>query len=704
MIASVAELLAARRVAVIGASDDPEKIAGKPFAFLRRDRFDGQVWAVNPTRDTVQGVRAYPSVADIGEPVDLAIITVPARHVLGAVRDCVAAKVRGAVVFAGGMAETGDEGRRLETEVAAVAREGGLRLIGPNCIGLMNMQTGLMATFSNTVEDLAPAAVREGIAVVSQSGALGNYILTRALDSGIPVAQWVATGNEADVEFSEALEAMLEAPGVRGVLGYLEGARNGPRLRSVLEKARVKGMPIALIKVGRTEVGATAIRSHTDALAGDDTLYDAMLKDAGVARVDTVDELVELGRALGSGTRVTGSDVLFSSVSGGVGVIMAEAATDLGLTLPPLSAAAGAALKAKLPFMSPANPLDVTGQVVQDFDLLKAALEIGIEDTGAGCVISFIGRIARRPKVLAQYMDALDALDVQFPKSRVLTVGMLDADSAALFAQRGRLAFADPSRAVWAASVLARQSAAFARAAAPAMDVRAMQVAAPDRAPTEKDGYDLLARIGIDAPRNMQVHSAEEAARAATALSAPLAMKVLSPDIAHKSEMGGVRLGLATPDAAAAYNDILQSVGRAAPQAQIDGALLVEMASDFEELVIGARIDDQLGPSIMVGLGGIFVEVLGDVAVRLAPVTPKTALQMLAELKGAAILTGARGRPPRDLDAAAAAISRLSCFAAANADWLSSIEINPLAVKAKGGGVRALDCAIAVKPAKEETP
>lgn len=688
-------LFEARTVAVIGASDNAEKIAGRAYHYLAHGDFEGEIYPVNATRKTVQGDRGYASLAEIGAPVDLAIIAVPSRAVRAAVLDCVAHNVRAAVLFAGGFGETGEAGRQAEAEIAEIAAQGGLRLLGPNCMGVMDFRRSLYASFSNTIQEITGPTTAGGIAVVSQSGALGNFMLTQAMDYGVPITKWIATGNESDIEFAEALDYMAQDPDVCGIVCYLEGARNGKRLKSALARAQANDVPVAILKVGATEKGAEAVRSHTDAVVGDDKLYDALFRKYGVHRVHSVADLLDLATIFASRARVEGGRLLLTSISGGVGVIMAEAAINAGLDLPGLSDAAAAELKARLPFLSASNPLDVTGQVVQDFSLLANAIEVAARSMAPDVVINFVGRIARMPAMLAQYEAALDRLEEEFPKTVFITAGMFDGETQERFRKVGRLIVSDPTRAVWSAEVLVAQHRRRHAAMAFEGDTARFARAAPESTPDEREGYDLLAGIGVPVPDCRVATSAKDAGTHLHSSGVPLVMKVLSADIAHKSDYGGVKLNIASADlAASAFDEIMANVSAKAPGAALRGVLTMPMEHDFTEIVIGAKIDPQLGASIMVGLGGIFVEVLKDVAIRPAPVSPKEAEEMLAELKAYPLLTGARGTRPRDLEAVAQAVSDLSQFAAANADWLDSIEINPFAASSDPGHSMALDCAV----------
>ncbi|MGC1439673.1 MAG: acetate--CoA ligase family protein [Burkholderiaceae bacterium] len=687
-------LFSPRSVAIIGASDDPDKIAGRPLAAMLHYGFAGAIYAVNSRRDTVQGIKAYSSVSELPEVPDLAVLAVPSTAVIDAIRDCANLGVKFVVVFAGGFAETGESGRERQAQMTAIARQAGMRILGPNCLGAMDFNSSVYATFSKTTEDRYTPG-KKGLAVVSQSGALGNYMLTQAMDLGLPIVKWITTGNESDLEFAEVLQYMAFEPNVTGILAYQEGARDGPRLAQALRDARDQKKPVALIKVGSTDIGAKAVVSHTDALAGDDAVYDALFRECGVYRVHGIEQLLDAGTAMAQSEAATGNKLLLATISGGVGVIMAEAAERFGLSLPDLSDDSKRQLREAVPFMSPNNPLDVTGQVVQDFSLLQRALELGLQDTKANIAVTFIGRLARVPAALRQYVDTMKALRVEYPQTRFISVGMFDTDTLRSLQDDGLLVYADPTRAISAASALATFGNAFRTPPVAQPDISRFRLERPDGLLNEADCYALLQTIGIQSPPYRIASDRSSAERAFDDLGSRVVMKILSADIAHKSDIGGVKLGIESKAAAAsAFDQIHASVRAALPSARVEGVLLVDMTPVDLELVIGARVDPQLGPVVLVGAGGILVEILNDVVVHTAPVTIGQAEAMVASLKSASLLKQWRGRPPRDVAAVAQALSRLSCFIAANVDWVESIEINPYVPGMVGEGGLALDCAV----------
>ncbi len=383
----------AKSIAIVGASNDGTKISGQPFRYLKTMGYAGWVYAVNPTRAEVQGEKSYPSLADIPEPIELALIATPAPRVEAAVREAADQGVQAAVVFASGFAETGDAGRQTEARIREIARNAGMRLLGPNCLGVMNFPTRQFLTFSQVPDESPPDGGR--IAVISQSGAVGNYLLTKAMDAGLPIARWIATGNECEVSFADVLAHAVQDPEIQAVAGYFEGSTNGPALIDAFNSARRLRKPVVLLKVGTTELGAQAVSSHTDAIVGDDQVFDALFRQKGVCRASSIQEMLDMAVALHIGPVPGGDKLLITTISGGVGIIMAEEAERRGARLPGLSDGARKKLKGRLPYITAQNPLDVTGQAIQDFSLIEDALRIGLEDTGADIVINFIGLLGR---------------------------------------------------------------------------------------------------------------------------------------------------------------------------------------------------------------------------------------------------------------------------------------------------------------------
>ncbi len=687
----------AESIAIIGASNDGTKISGQPFRYLKTLGYAGRVYAVNPTRAEVQGEKSYSSLADIPEPVELALIATPATRAEEAVREAAAHGVRVAVVFAGGFAETGDDGRQTEARICKLARDSGMRLLGPNCLGVMNFPTRQFLTFSQ-VPDESPL---DGgcIAVISQSGAVGNYLLTRAMDTGLPIARWIATGNECEVTFADVLAHAVQDPEIRAVAGYFEGAKNGPALIEAFDLARRLRKPVVLLKVGTTELGAQAVSSHTDAIVGDDQVFDALFRQKGVCRASSIQEMLDMAAALHIGAIPRGDKLLITTISGGVGIITAEEAERRGARLPHLSEAAKIKLKERLPFISAQNPLDVTGQAVQDFSLIEDALRIGIEDTGADIIINFIGLLGRQHDAIEHYKAVLGSISAQYPDTVIITVAIFAPETTRELMKQGYIVYDDPTRAAIVAARLAGIANAYREPPhEDDLDLSSHALPRPNARPNERDGYEMLSRAGIAVPPSHIVNSADGAAAAFSDLGGPVVMKILSADIIHKTDIGGVRLNVSSADEAhSAYEDICRSVAEKTSAAPVGSILVMRQAAGFAETFIGTKLDPQLGPVVSVGLGGVLIEVLKDVAVRPAPVSIDEAGEMIDELRGRALLDGFRGEAPRDIDALADAVHRLSLVAAANADWLQSLEVNPFALTADGETSMALDCVVTLR-------
>ena len=688
-------LLAPRSVAIVGASADPARIGGRPVRYYREGGFTGTLYPINPNRDEIQGYRAWPSLEALPEPIEFALLAIPAPQVAGALAQAAQKGAKAAVVFSAGFAEVGAAGAALQAELAAVAARHRIRVLGPNCLGLVNLRARHYPTFTSLFGLESPEPGPLGL--VTQSGAYGAHVLKLAVPRRIGVNIWVSTGNEADIDVAAVIEALAADPDTGVIAAYIEGVRSAPDLMRALGAAHAARKPVILMKVGRSAVGAAAAASHTASLAGSDEVFDAALRRFGVARVDTTEQMLDLAYAMTRGRLPRGNRLGIVTISGGAGVLMADAAEREGLAVPPLPEAVQARLLAANPLAAPRNPVDITAQAVNDFGLVRdnvaALLEEGEYDCFAGFFTMWPGLGAIGPKLQA----ALREGSVKRDDRPFALVVIAPPEIAAGYEADGYLLFEDPARAIAALGAMARIAARFAAAppgAPPPLPAGAQPV--PPEKVGEAEAKRLLASAGIALLPERLARSAHAAAAAFDALGGgPVALKIVSRDIAHKTEIGGVVLDVASGSAAAqAYEAIVAAAARHAPQARIDGVALAPMARGGVELIVGARQDPVFGPVVLVGLGGIHVEVLRDVALRVGAVDLAEARRMLAELKGHALLAGARGRPPADLDAAAQAIAALSVYAAANAGRFESIEINPLLVRPVGQGAVALDALI----------
>jgi acetyl coenzyme A synthetase (ADP forming)-like protein len=686
---SLASFFDPRSVAVIGASRDPSKVGGSVLANLRAAGFAGRVIPINSRSHIVQGLAALPSLLAVDGPVDLAVITVPAPAVLPALKDCVAKGVPAAVVISAGFRESGEEGRRRERELRDWLGENPVRVLGPNCLGWIRPSRGLNVTF-------APGMPQAGsIAFISHSGALAVAILDWARDRRMGFSLFASLGNQADITESDVLSAVARDDETRVIVGYVEGVADGRRFFEALrEAAAVK--PVVLLKAGRSAEGARAVVSHTGALAGSDRAFDAAVKQAGAVRVGSVEELFDLARALASQPLPRGRRLLIVTNGGGLGIVSTDAARDAGLEVAPLDDPARRRLAAVLPpTASLVNPVDLVGDADAarygnalhslGGDAADAALvvltaqavtdSIGVARAVIGATrgwaiplaAAFVG--GARVAAGARALEDANIPCYPFPEPAVKTLGGM----ALLARRRDRRPEAArfPLRVEDARAQLARLRAAGLA------DLGMLEL------------LPLLASCGIPAATVRQAATAEEAASAAQSIGFPVALKVWSPDISHKTEVGGVKLGLRSArEVADASTEMLARVRAARPRAAIAGVLVQRMAQPGKELLLGLVRDAQFGPLVMVGFGGIYVEVLKDTAMRLAPLATSDAEEMLAELRMAPLLHGVRGEAPVDIGALSEAICRFAQLGAELPD-LVELEVNPLV--AGPGGVIAVD-------------
>ena len=675
-------LVAPGSVAVIGASDDPARIGGRPVRYYREAGFEGPLYPVNPRRDTVQGLPAYPSIADAPGPVDFALIAVPAAATEAALDACGEAGVRAALIFTAGFAETGAEGLALQDRLMAIARRRGMRLLGPNCLGLFNARVGHCPTFSSALQDGPMPDGRVGL--VTQSGAYGTHLLNMARARRIGVGLWASTGNEADVSAPELVAHLIESDEVDAIGCYMEAVNDADAFVRALALAREARKPLTIMKVGTSEVGAEAARSHTASLAGADDGFAAVLREFGAHRARTSEEMLDALYAAHRSPPARGRRLGIVTISGGAGVLMADAAAAHGLGVPPMPEALQRRLLERNPLATARNPVDVTAHALNDPSLLVENLEAVVReggyDLGAAFVTSWTASPMMGPRILDAVRGALGGRPMPFA---VVCQGPTEVLTA--LEEAGAMVFEDPSRAVAALAILAGWAEGF-DASEDGQPPDLSHVPGPPPGPVaEPEAKAWLALAGVAVPQERAARDPQAAGEAADAIGYPVALKVASPDIAHKSEAGGVALDLrdrAAVERAAA--EMLRAVARAVPDARLDGLTVGAMVTGGEELIVGTRTDPVFGPMVVVGLGGVFTEVLRDVAMARAPVSPARAERMLGSLRGAALLRGARGRPSLDLAAAADAIARVSVLAARHRGAVEGIEINPLRVLERG--------------------
>jgi acyl-CoA synthetase (NDP forming) len=688
----LAPLLAPRSVAIFGASNDPERISGRPLRYFLEAGYSGALYPINPNRKTVQGVPAYPDLASVTEPVEFALIAVPAALATAALEAAIAKGVRAVVMFTAGFAETGDAGRALQQQLTDIARRGGVRLCGPNCLGLFNLRIGHTPTFGSYLEQ---GPERPGpLGMVTQSGAFGTHLLALAKRRGIFTGIWISTGNEADIQVADGISFLAEDPETEAIACYLEAIKDRDRFADAVARAHANGKPVIAMKVGGSAVGAEAAASHTASLAGSDAVYDAAFRQLGVERAVSPEDLIEIAYACTRGRLPRSRRLAVMTVSGGAGVLMADAAEREGVELTPLSTAAQAEVRRWVPFAAARNPVDLTAQPLNEPELIDKGFDLLLGREGFPAVAAFFLLWASSPKMGEILFNSVSAAAARYPDRYFALCVIASEEVRRRYEECGVAIFEDPWRAIEAVAAAMRCAERLALPPSPPAPTVEGVPLLPQRPIGEAEAKRILAVVGIPAVEERFTTTPEEAAAAAASLGDRLALKVLSPDILHKTEAGGVLLDIPAAEADAAYRRLLAEVSARMPQARIEGVLISPMVSDGVETIVGVQNDPVFGPVVMFGLGGVFVEIMRDVTFRIAPFGIEEARRMLGEIKGAAVLGGARGRQPADIDALAAALSQLSQFAAAQRGYFTSIEINPLLVRPRGLGVVALDALI----------
>ncbi|TFZ04467.1 acetate--CoA ligase family protein [Ramlibacter rhizophilus] len=693
----------ARGIAVIGASDDVTKIGGRPVQLLLKYGYAGAIYPINPKAGTLQGLQAYASVVDTPTAPDLAIVAVPAQATLQAVRDCAQRGVRGVVVLSTGFAEAGPEGAELQAELVRTARHHGMRLMGPNCLGVVSVPDRIVGTFSIALEQSIPPAGEVGI--VSQSGNIGSFTLRNMADRGLGVSRFIATGNEADVDVADGIAALAEDPGTRIILCCMETCRHAGRLTAALEQARRRNKPVIVLKIGATEQGQAAAASHTGALTGSDAVFDAVLRRHGALRVRSFEELLDIGHAaaLLAAQRLPSTDaVTLVAASGGFGIMMADAMVEAGMTLPQLSETTKALIREAVPTAGTNNPVDASAQMSARPDILLKMLTALQDDASGSTLVLMLALSLSNPRLRGVYLEALAKIRASHPDRLLVIISQGPADAVAEINALGIPVFRSiPAAATGLAGLVKLGRLASLPAAQPWRGEAGTIDPLVFR--NEFHAKKALAAAGIDVPREEVVESVEAAVRAARETGYPVVLKIASEDIAHKTEVGGVALDLRDDTAVReAFARIMASARQHAPQARIDGVLVAPMVRGGVELIAGISRDPVFGSVVMVGFGGIHAEILKDVAVQVAPVSEDEAQRMIRGLRMFPLLDGARGTPRADVAAAARTVALLSEFACRHAAQVAEIDMNPILVKPQGQGVLVLDALMV--PAARNTP
>lgn len=693
-----------RAIAVIGASQNPLKPNGIPLSLLSMFGFSGDVYPVNPKYDRVGGLKCYPSVVDIEGPVDLAVIGVAAAQVMKVLEDCALKKVESVIIFTSGFAEVSEEGRIEQDEMRRLAQESGMRILGPNCLGILNYYNGCMASFFYNQErnDLVHP---ETLSFITQSGGLGGIIYQMVLQLSIGFNYFVSTGNEADVSFAEILNYLVDREEVSIIAGYLEGLQGDGRLFiEACKKALENKKMITMLKVGKTASGAAAAASHTGALVGSDQVYDGVFRQFGVPRADDVEQMNALIALFATGRLPAGKKMAVITISGGGGVVVADKCPDYGLDVVKLTPQTQASLREFFPaFGAVANPVDLTSQLFIDTNLFQRALRLVMQDPEIDVAGFFYNLEMPDPEAVRKIIEVYN----EFEKPLIIFTWPTGQDYALeakkKLVQAGVPVIEHIPSGLWAISAIAdwvkhtEESRKYPSYLPGAERNQALKVLLSNRdlkgrALTEWRSKMILEAYGIPVTREIMVNSLGDALEAAEKIGYPVVLKIMSPDLLHKSDIGGVELNITDPEGVRrAYTSLMERTADNKPDALVEGILVQEMLQPGMEMIIGIKKDPVFGPAIVLGLGGIYVEVLKDVSTRIAPLRPEDAWAMIDELKGKTLLEGARGSLPRDTDALVDILIKVSRLAVEMEDHLQEMDINPLIVHETGKGAVAAD-------------
>jgi acetate---CoA ligase (ADP-forming) len=685
---AIARLLAPRSVAVIGASADAAKTSGRPVAYLVKHGYAGAIYPVNPKADRIGELPCYRDVASLPAVPDVAIVLLGAERAQQAVRELAARGTAAAIVLASGYGETGEEGSRRQQQLREAA--GSMRILGPNTIGLVNLTDNIVLSATGALEmDRFPVG---SIGVVSQSGGILGSLLSRAAARGIGLSKLVSTSNEVDLELADFVDHLADDPATKVIALYVETIRQPGKFRAAALKAARAGKPVVAFKIGRSEAGARAAVSHTGALAGADRMYDALFAQTGVIRAQTFADLLDVPAALATGRTLRGNRVAILTSTGGAGTLVSDALGVSGFDAPPPDEATAAALRALQPgdeAVLDRNPIDVTLAGLKP-QLLRGAIRALLASPTYDALVVIAGSSAlAMPELMAgAIQECLPASD----KPVIAYVSPHAPNVGAVLTQRGVPAFAAPeSCAAALAGMLDAARWQPQPAASSGEPVRVDDFAAGSL--DEAQAKQLFARFGVPGTREIVVTDAAQAEAAACELGGRVALKVLTGAIAHKSEVGGVAIGLEASEIGARLAQMTSEV-EAKAGVRPRQFLVQEMVAGGTEMILGLH-RDALGTAVLLGMGGVTAELFQDTVVRLLPpggaLTQAQALAMMRELKTWPLLDGFRGRPKCDVAALAQAVVAFSRMAAQLGDRVVEAEINPLFVLAQGQGVRAAD-------------
>lgn len=697
-----------KSIAVAWASDDPFKLGGVPLRCLKERGYKGKIFPVSP-REVVQGLKAYPSILDIPEGVDVALLVMRADDVADALRQCVKRGVKAAVVPVVGFAEVGGEGKKRQDEIVEICKSSGLRMCGPNTNGLANVLEGVTLGYSYAQEIAIPGR----LGYVSQSGALLSATVPRFVKSGIGLSYFAAAGNQADLDTFDYVKYLVDDPDTDVVAVYIEGLKDVDKFLDVADLALEKGKPLVVLKVGRSEQAAKAAMAHTASMVGSDLVFDAICKQKGIIRVDDFNSLIAASLAFLKCKLPKGDGVGVLSTSGAATGLIADHAIDLGLRFPELSTKTKDEAAKILPGWPASGEMKNFWDIASALpgrmpDLSKSTIELFVQDENFDIIIAVSTPIERRAgeAVISALVDASKVTEK--PIILISPMGGLLEKEVEIIAESNIPLVVDVADCTKAAAALIKYSQTLRSCREPEVvtespvSVNVAEVKellrSGGKTLSEHESKRLLSRYGIPITEEAVAKSPEEAVKIASRIGYPVVLKVDSPDIIHKTDAGIIRLNIRSKaELISAYHEVVANSKKYEPKAKIRGVLVQEMVGNGREVIVGVSHDPQFGPTIIFGLGGVFVEILKDFSLRVAPITKSDAKQMLKEIKGYKLLEAFRGKPQADLEGIIDTLLKVSQLSMDLGDIVSEIDINPLMVLDSGKGVKAVDALVVLR-------
>lgn len=686
-----------KSVAIVGASPDVKKIGGRPLSYMQRYGFTGDIYPINPKYEDINGLRCYADILDVPGTVDVAIIALPQTAVLQSLKKCGQSGVKSVVIFSAGFGEVGEEGQRTQQQMKEIAKSYNIRLLGPNCLGIFNVRQGFYGTFSTIIEDEKPLESKIGF--VSQSGAFGSHVFTLARQQNIGFSYFVATGNEADVDVADCITYFATNPNTNVIACYMEGVQDGDKLIQALQLARENNKPVIALKVGTTEAGMKAAVSHTGSIVGADEIFTTVFNQNGVYRAHTIDEFLDVTYVASQLPALKGDNVAVFTISGGVGILLADQLTESGFNVFETPADVQAHLADILPIAGTSNPIDTTAQISYIPTLLEDFMDSVLGSGQYDAAVIFLGFAGLKHDSIKARIETLDKMKKKYPHISQLPVTINSKESSKAFYEANVPVLQDPTRAVIALKALRDFERFNEREQEPKQAFTTIDLTDVEAVLTEYGSKRFLKQFNLPITQESLATTEVELIEQLKGYTFPVVLKGMSPQILHKTDKGLVSLNIQSEAQAIEQFSLLKQIIDETPEAEFEGILIQEMLKgEFTEMFIGSKRDPIFGQMVIVGLGGIYIEILKDISMRKAPISPTEALEMIGELKAHEVLHAYRGKPASDIKALSEIISQFSYVIAALQDDLLEADLNPVMVFSEGRGVKIADGLMSFNP------